>query len=418
MEKRSEWGSCLVTLCVILGCERANPNFLGDMRGSPTGPQCGNTTGMQLVPRGTFKMGATYLSENEKPLTEYMVEEFWMDQTEVTVQAFDACIRAGVCTEPDTGSNCNWKMAGRDQHPVNCVDWNQARTYCAWQCKRQPTEIEWEYAARGAMASDYPWGYDSPHTVGKPETDLCWKGSMASLTSTCEVGKYSATLTGRPSAGGLYDMAGNVWEWTASYSPCRYPLDPLDPTCRLKPDVSMRSVRGGSWWYYYSSDVFAAFRNANIPTTRLFDIGFRCSRTPEANLGGSCSKAGARGFANQVVAVCEPMDGSAVVVVDQAAGIWSSDTLVWAKPDTAAVSLSIFRVSDWPNYQAVPFTVLGEAAPQSGNLRAGFWRTISGGSMITVNEGSFLNNPLKKWSATSNGESCQGAPNAAQCPLP
>ena len=89
-----------------------------------------------------------------------------MDLTEVTVAIYDACVRAGSCTRaggPDLDPFCNEGKPERANHPINCVDWNQAMTYCNYIGARLPTEPEWEYAARGSDGRKYPWGNTPPN---------------------------------------------------------------------------------------------------------------------------------------------------------------------------------------------------------------------------------------------------------------
>jgi formylglycine-generating enzyme required for sulfatase activity len=178
------------------------------------------------------------------------LKAFELDETEVTVDAYRTCVTAGTCRQPATGSECNWDKPDRGDHPVNCVDWAQATTYCGWVGKRLPTEEEWEAAARGATGRDYPWG-NAP-----PRDQLCW--SATSGGHTCPVGKYAAGNTPE----GLKDMAGNVWEWTSS----NY-------------ESEGRVVRGGSWYDSYFTNVHAAYRGKSAPGDRYSALGFRCART-------------------------------------------------------------------------------------------------------------------------------------------
>jgi formylglycine-generating enzyme required for sulfatase activity len=175
-----------------------------------------------------------------------------LDVTEVTVDAYRACVNAGACTEPVTGGACNWDVANRGNHPVNCVDWHQANAYCAWAGERLPTEQEWDAAARGVERRAYPWG-NAP-----PSDQLCW--GPTSGAHTCPVGSFPAGDTPE----GLKDMAGNVWEWTLSmYKP---------PT-----NVS-RVVRGASWDNAHANFVLASYRGRYVPEYQDADLGFRCAR--------------------------------------------------------------------------------------------------------------------------------------------
>jgi len=120
-------------------------------------------TGMALVPGGTYRMGSEAGDSDEQPVHEVEVARFCLDLTEVTVSDYAGCVSSGKCMPANTGGSCNAGVAGRENHPINCVDWNQADAYCQAQGLRLPTEEEWEYAAKGGDEDRrYPWGAAPP----------------------------------------------------------------------------------------------------------------------------------------------------------------------------------------------------------------------------------------------------------------
>jgi formylglycine-generating enzyme required for sulfatase activity len=215
--------------------------------------------GMAFLPGGTFTMG-----DRKDNVT---VQPFCMDVTEVTVGAYAVCAKSGQCSPAATAADwpnisdaertkwspyCNGSRTDRSDHPVNCVDWAQSATYCHALGKRLPTEEEWEWAARGgSQGRVYPWGNAAP------DFQLCW-GGMRNRDGTCAVGSFPAG----DAAGGIHDLSGNVWEWTASDF-----------------DASTRVQRGGSWLPWLgASSVRAAFRMGAPTGGRNVNLGFRCAR--------------------------------------------------------------------------------------------------------------------------------------------
>jgi WD40 repeat protein/formylglycine-generating enzyme required for sulfatase activity len=223
----------------------------------PSPPPENLTVDVVQIPGGTFSMGSEDGRNDEKPVHLTTVAAFALDRTEVTAAAYKACVDARRCTAPDTGRYCTWGKEDRGNHPINCVDWIQASVYCRWVGKRLPTESEWEYAARGSEGRKYPWG-DT-----EPKDQLCW--GSTSQGKTCAVGSFSSGRTPL----GLEDMAGNVWEWTAS-NYCPYPRETCIDEARV--------ARGGCWGDSYATSVRGAFRAHNGPGRRIFDLGFRCAR--------------------------------------------------------------------------------------------------------------------------------------------
>jgi formylglycine-generating enzyme required for sulfatase activity len=219
---------------------------------------------MAYIPAGSFLMGdADTLSFRAQPPHMVTLSAYCMDLTEVTVAAYRGCTAPG-CTTPSTGTYYNWDVAGRDNHPINGVAWNQSRAYCQWRGGDLPTEAQWEYAARGTDGRIYPWGNAAP------ASQLCWYSTSPS--GTCPVRTYPSGN----SPFGLFDMAGNVWEWTRDfYASYTMPaaIDPTGPTSGTN-----RVYRGGSWNRFDARAYRAAYREGKPPLFRYNDTGFRCSR--------------------------------------------------------------------------------------------------------------------------------------------
>lgn len=206
---------------------------------------------MVAVPAGTFFMGCNEQVDrecfgDEKPGRQVQVGAFRIDSTEVTVAHYGACVATGDCSAPGMGGSCNWGVAGRENHPINCVDWSQADSFCHWAGKRLPTEAEWEKAVRGTDGRVYPWG----NAFDATRSNVDRRGTMP-------VGSFPEGA----SPYGALDMAGNVWEWTAAWD--------------LPGEA--RSVRGGSWG---DGPRFArtSLRSRLGPSLRYGSVGFRCAQ--------------------------------------------------------------------------------------------------------------------------------------------
>jgi formylglycine-generating enzyme required for sulfatase activity len=240
---------------------------------------------MVSVPAGEFFYGCnaqvdSECGDDEKPGRRMTLPEFRIDRTEVTVAAYRACVQAGRCSssgvempfwngkeQPEWAWACNWGK-GRDDHPMNCVDWSQARALCAWKGKRLPTEQEWEKAARGTDGRKYAWGNegygarlvaniaDETAKRSNPGWTVA-SGYDDGFTGTSPVGTFPA---GR-SPYGAVDMIGNVWEW-----------------CENDYSAGNKALRGGSW----SSEpryARASGRRGGDPGVRFGGGGFRCAQS-------------------------------------------------------------------------------------------------------------------------------------------
>jgi len=221
--------------------------------------------GIVRVPAGEFWYGCNRSVEKkcysaDKPGRQITLPAFQIDKTEVTVSAYEACVRAGKCTKPDRGRYCNWEKPGRERHPINCVDWNQAKAYCAWEGKRLPSEQEWEKAARGRDGRKYPWG-NRGVSCSRAVIDEDGK-----VNSNDGCGRKSTWPVGSKPSGaspyGVLDMSGNLWEWTSGW---------------YSATKETRVVRGGSW-ARRPEEARASARRRGGPASRYHDIGFRCAQ--------------------------------------------------------------------------------------------------------------------------------------------
>jgi formylglycine-generating enzyme required for sulfatase activity len=223
--------------------------------------------GMAYIPAGIFLMGAPNLRGNpdEKPAHEAIVASFFLDKYEVAHGAFMKCVKAGSCKVPRLDHMyCNVKLqlkgaTDRDKYPANCIDLMHADSYCRWAGKRLPTEREWEYAATGGDRRTYSWGEELP-----TKTNCCYDNPGSCVGGSFEAGAF-----------GLYDMTGNVWEWTSSqFHP--YPSPPRDVALsRYRHYV----YRGGSWSRRFPKWMRTMLRNRYKPDEFSASIGVRCAQT-------------------------------------------------------------------------------------------------------------------------------------------
>lgn len=185
---------------------------------------------------------------------EMNVEPFCIDNNLATTDEYTACIGSGKC---DNGSvhACDpstYKIEGRGNLPMVCVDFGQAERYCKAQGKRLVSDLEWEWAARGGeVASPYPWGSDGP------ADQLCWSGKEKRALP-CPVGTYAQ------GSSGVFDLAGNVYQWTTTTN---------DST------GTYRVGRGGSWKDTKPEQVAITNRGGFKTTYRCGFLGIRCATT-------------------------------------------------------------------------------------------------------------------------------------------
>ncbi len=223
---------------------------------------------MVWIPAGTFRMGDIQGGggSSEKPVHRVSVSRFAMGMYEVTFAEYDKFAQATGRTKP---SDSGW---GRGNRPVIYVSWHDANAYAQWLTQqtgkkyRLPTEAEWEYAARAGTTTKYWWGNTASHEYANYGNT---KEGKDRWEYTAPVGSFE------PNPFGIYDTAGNVWEWTCSPNTNRY--DGQEQRCVNS--ASHFVLRGGSWFY-----VAWRLRSANRlwwrPAGRYGGGGFRLARLP------------------------------------------------------------------------------------------------------------------------------------------
>lgn len=218
---------------------------------------------MVLIPSGEFTMGKNTTTPSDwQPEHNVRVNSFYMDKYEVSNQEY-----YNFCTATKNPFPQFWGMkefkSGLDfpDFPVVGVSYADAEKYARWSGKRLPTEAEWEYAARGGMTGkNYPWGDTADSTL--VNYGRKYKGIL-------KVGSFP------PNGYGLYDITGNVWEWTSDfYDSNYYSSSPVE-----NPKGSERGrfkvIRGGSW-HSGAMCVQTYYRNGLPPSWVDFAVGFRC----------------------------------------------------------------------------------------------------------------------------------------------
>ena len=259
--------------------------------------------GMILIPEGFFQMGTSDGMAFESPVHSVEINSIWIDEHEVTVVEFAKFVEAtsykteaekfgwsGVF-ETESGEwtkadGANWQhpegkgSVTKADEPVCQISWNDANAYAKWAGKRLPTEAEFEYAARGGLSQKkYAWG-DDLKPNGKPVANW-WQGEFPKK-NTIEDGfmRRSPVKSFPPNEYGLYDMTGNVWEWTSDWYDAEfYKKSPMDNPKGAE-NGTEKSIRGGSWMCAenFCSNYRVAGRSHATPDSGLNNLGFRCVR--------------------------------------------------------------------------------------------------------------------------------------------
>jgi len=282
----------IIFLFVLTGCSDAGAPFTSSpekqIEASPgnapsnavkTDPKVQD---MVFIPAGEFIMGSVdeEVNADEKPSHKVFVDSFYIDRHEVTNSQYQKFILATGHPAPfvDTpwAEPYNWKGTaypeGKGNHPVVLISWDDAEAYARWARKRLPTEAEWEKVMRGNLVSKkYPWGDQMEMSHANFD-----KGSLRE-NALQPVESY------QPGGYGLYDMAGNVWEWCQDWyderyyktSPAKNPPGPDGGVYRV--------MRGGSW-VNDKEFLRCAQRGKNVPDGKSHIIGFRCALSAEPQI--------------------------------------------------------------------------------------------------------------------------------------
>ena len=278
---------------------------------------------LMLIPGGVFTMGTSdpiLPQDGEGPARRVEISTFHMDKFEVSNFEFaDFVEETGYITEAEKFGDsfvlemllseevqseitqavadapwwlpvkgASWKhpegkgsgVEARLDHPVVHVSWNDAMAFCEWAGKRLPTEVEWEYAARGGLEGRlFPWG-NSPNPRGEHWINI-WQGDFP-LENTLEDGFLGTAPVDSfpPNKYGLHNMAGNVWEWTSDWWTTRHTKDfRKDPQGPAKGKDKVK--KGGSFLCHpqYCYRYRCAARSQNSPDSSASNLGFRCVKS-------------------------------------------------------------------------------------------------------------------------------------------
>jgi formylglycine-generating enzyme required for sulfatase activity len=298
---RLAWGLCVLALLTIGGCQGRAPDTGADFR------DCTKCPVMVRIPGGRFEMGKAGGEEGrpEGPVrTVRVAGPLAIGKFEVTQEQFAAFVSDTRHTPPGRcrvwngewayPEDADWTNPGYGRipladEPVACVTWRDAQAYVTWLAAktglpyRLLTEAEWEYAARGGTDTDYFWGDDPDQACefanvydqsGERGNGFAWDPVACddSFAQAAPVGSFA------PNAFGLYDMIGNVWEWTQDCYRAPYPDQPVDGRAYLNEfDCARRSVRGGSW-ITRASRQRVSFRGRDPEDTVFSFFGFRVAR--------------------------------------------------------------------------------------------------------------------------------------------
>ncbi len=225
---------------------------------------------MVLIPEGPFIRGTDNRLPDEGPQHTVHLPAFYIDIHEVTNLQYKRFIDETGRRSPDHFRNRTYPP-GKADHPVTFVTWDDADAYCRWAGKRLPTDQEWEKAGRGEDGRIFPWGNTFDAT--RANTPVRWK-AIGQAGDTTPVGAFAAGA----SPYGVYDLTGNVWEWTASW----YQPYPGNTTPSENYGTRYKTLKGDSWFdcSFYQCGLSAPLYNRAFFARRTKNdtFGFRCAK--------------------------------------------------------------------------------------------------------------------------------------------
>jgi formylglycine-generating enzyme len=227
------------------------------------------------------------------------VSPFRIDKFEVSVEDYARCVQDGPCPQPKTSASdvfvmdepqetdlCNWPYTGRRSHPMNCIEWQEARTYCEWLGKSLPTQAQFIRAVSDSDQVIYPWGNELPDSTRVNGCDdACQKADFPGELNKIRPGPGISGDDGWPATApvgsfpkgrskeGVFDLAGNIWEYTTSrweYATAR--------GCFQSKNAIV--AKGGSWLSGSPERFSREYLESPILGNRYADVGFRCVGVP------------------------------------------------------------------------------------------------------------------------------------------
>jgi formylglycine-generating enzyme required for sulfatase activity len=249
--------------------------------------------GMKVIPAGEYWMGRVHFflvdavgwfereRQDDFPAHRVTLDAFYMDATEVINEKYAPYINAKGAKKP-----WHWPHGempkGEEKFPVYNVDWFEAKAFCESQGKRLPSEAEWEKAARGGLdRKKYTWG-NGENGAAEAETEGSarrGRGGQARPPANAGSKGPMAVASFSPNGYGLFDMAGNVWEWVNDWHQTNYySISPLkNPQGPAKGEYKV--FRGGGWIDVDERNQMPSFRNYTDPLQKSPTIGFRCVKS-------------------------------------------------------------------------------------------------------------------------------------------
>lgn len=242
---------------------------------------------MACIPGGKAIRGTDDGPENARPKLEVWLQTYYMDRFEVTIAEYKACVKRGACKK----GGPFYPDFSRPHQPIVGMSWFAAKQYCEVHGKQLPTEAQWEAAARGPEGAAFPWGNDRATCRLAVLRDKRGRSCGTPMARSSEPYKGRTFVVGSRPAGfyGLFDMAGNAWEYVADwYAPdlatCGAACSGIDPKgpcdgAESCPGATDKLVKGGSW--YWSAEYAAGWvRRPQPPGNSPFHhFGFRCAAT-------------------------------------------------------------------------------------------------------------------------------------------